>query len=34
VEGTAVDLDPNGNLVIETGRGREVVGFGEVRHLR
>lgn len=34
IEGEAVDLDPNGNLVIATERGRETVAFGEVRHLR
>jgi BirA family biotin operon repressor/biotin-[acetyl-CoA-carboxylase] ligase len=34
VEGNAVDLDPGGNLVLQTDEGREVVGFGEVVHLR
>jgi BirA family biotin operon repressor/biotin-[acetyl-CoA-carboxylase] ligase len=34
VEGEAVDLDPNGNLVVETRLRREVVGFGEIHHVR
>jgi BirA family biotin operon repressor/biotin-[acetyl-CoA-carboxylase] ligase len=34
VEGTAVDLDERGNLVVETDDGRETIGFGEVEHLR
>jgi BirA family biotin operon repressor/biotin-[acetyl-CoA-carboxylase] ligase len=34
VEGTAVDVDDAGALVVETAAGRETVGFGEVHHLR
>jgi BirA family transcriptional regulator, biotin operon repressor / biotin---[acetyl-CoA-carboxylase] ligase len=34
IEGTAIDLDVHGNLVVEAGSSREVVGFGEVHHLR
>jgi BirA family biotin operon repressor/biotin-[acetyl-CoA-carboxylase] ligase len=34
VEGTALDLDPAGNLVVKTESGLETVGFGEVTHLR
>jgi BirA family transcriptional regulator, biotin operon repressor / biotin---[acetyl-CoA-carboxylase] ligase len=34
VEGQAVDLDLSGNLVVETKVRREVVGFGEIQHLR
>jgi BirA family biotin operon repressor/biotin-[acetyl-CoA-carboxylase] ligase len=34
VEGTAIDVDETGALVVETPEGRETVGFGEVEHLR
>jgi BirA family biotin operon repressor/biotin-[acetyl-CoA-carboxylase] ligase len=34
VEGTAVDVDETGALVVETDAGRSTVGFGEVEHLR
>lgn len=34
VEGTAVDVDEAGGLVLETAGGRETVTFGEVEHLR
>ena len=34
VEGEAVDLDPTGNLIVASGEGQAVVGFGEVLHLR
>ena len=34
VVGTAVDLDELGNLVVRTDAGPEIVGFGEVEHLR
>jgi BirA family biotin operon repressor/biotin-[acetyl-CoA-carboxylase] ligase len=34
IEGEAVDLDPNGNLVVAADGARAVVGFGEVQHLR
>jgi BirA family biotin operon repressor/biotin-[acetyl-CoA-carboxylase] ligase len=34
VEGTAVDLDERGNLVVDTDTGPETIGFGEVQHLR
>jgi BirA family biotin operon repressor/biotin-[acetyl-CoA-carboxylase] ligase len=34
VEGTAIDLDPAGNLVVRTEDGPETVSFGEVLHLR
>jgi BirA family biotin operon repressor/biotin-[acetyl-CoA-carboxylase] ligase len=33
VEGTAVDLDDGGSLVVETERGREHVSFREIAHL-
>jgi BirA family transcriptional regulator, biotin operon repressor / biotin---[acetyl-CoA-carboxylase] ligase len=33
VEGTAVDLDDRGGLVVETERGRESVSFREIAHL-
>ncbi len=34
VEGTAVGLDGEGGLVVETPGGRETVRFGEIEHLR
>jgi BirA family transcriptional regulator, biotin operon repressor / biotin---[acetyl-CoA-carboxylase] ligase len=34
VEGTALDIDPAGNLVLYTEQGRATVGFGEVVHVR
>jgi len=34
VEGTAVDVDDAGALVVDTPEGRRAVGFGEVQHLR
>jgi len=34
VEGTAVDVDDDGALVVEAAAGRSTVGFGEVEHLR
>jgi BirA family biotin operon repressor/biotin-[acetyl-CoA-carboxylase] ligase len=34
VEGTALDVDRAGSLVVETAEGRATVGFGEVHHLR
>ncbi|HEY7283370.1 MAG TPA: biotin--[acetyl-CoA-carboxylase] ligase [Actinomycetota bacterium] len=34
VEGTAVDVDEAGALLMDTPEGRSTVGFGEVRHLR
>ena len=34
VEGTAVELDERGGLVLDTLDGRRVAAFGEVRHLR
>ena len=33
VEGSAVDLDDHGGLVIETDSGRQTVAFGEIAHL-
>lgn len=33
VDGTAVDLDDHGGLVVETDGGRETVAFGEIAHL-
>jgi BirA family transcriptional regulator, biotin operon repressor / biotin---[acetyl-CoA-carboxylase] ligase len=33
VEGLAVDLDDRGGLIVDVGRRREVVAFGEVHHL-
>lgn len=33
IEGTAVDLDDRGNLVVEAAGVRETVAFGEVAHL-
>jgi BirA family biotin operon repressor/biotin-[acetyl-CoA-carboxylase] ligase len=32
-EGTAVDIDASGNLVVQTEDGTNTVGFGEVEHL-
>jgi BirA family biotin operon repressor/biotin-[acetyl-CoA-carboxylase] ligase len=34
IRGRAVDLDEDGNLMVETTDGRRVVSFGEVEHLR
>ncbi len=34
VEGTAVEVDDAGALVVDTGEGPATVGFGEVQHLR
>ena len=34
LRGKAVDVDAGGNLIIDTGAGREVVSAGEVTHLR
>jgi BirA family biotin operon repressor/biotin-[acetyl-CoA-carboxylase] ligase len=34
VEGTAVDVGPSGELVVDTGSGLERVAFGEIEHLR
>jgi BirA family biotin operon repressor/biotin-[acetyl-CoA-carboxylase] ligase len=34
VRGRAVDLDADGNLVVEGTAGRRVISFGEVEHLR
>ena len=34
VVGRAIDLDPDGGLVLETDRGRRVISFGEIEHLR
>jgi BirA family biotin operon repressor/biotin-[acetyl-CoA-carboxylase] ligase len=34
IEGTAVDVDPTGSLVIETPTGRRTVSAGDVVHLR
>lgn len=34
VEGTAVDIDPSGRLVVETAAGPVVVGVGDVVHVR
>ncbi len=34
VEGTAIDLTPSGQLVVETAAGRQVVSAGDVTHLR
>jgi BirA family transcriptional regulator, biotin operon repressor / biotin---[acetyl-CoA-carboxylase] ligase len=34
IEGLASGLDEEGGLVVETNRGRRVVSFGEVAHLR
>ncbi len=34
IEGTAVDLTPSGQLVVDTGTGRRVVSAGDVTHLR
>jgi BirA family transcriptional regulator, biotin operon repressor / biotin---[acetyl-CoA-carboxylase] ligase len=33
VEGTAVDLDPRGSLIVDDGTARHAVAFGEVAHL-
>lgn len=33
VEGTAVDVDERGSLILETAGGAALVGFGEVAHL-
>ena len=33
VQGTAVDLDDRGGLVVETENGRKTVAFGEIAHL-
>ena len=33
IQGTAVDLDRRGGLVVETSGGRRTVAFGEVAHL-
>jgi BirA family biotin operon repressor/biotin-[acetyl-CoA-carboxylase] ligase len=33
VEGSAVDLDDHGGLVVETDSGRQTVAFGEIAHL-
>jgi BirA family biotin operon repressor/biotin-[acetyl-CoA-carboxylase] ligase len=34
IDGTAVDLTPSGQLVVETASGRQVVSAGDVTHLR
>jgi BirA family biotin operon repressor/biotin-[acetyl-CoA-carboxylase] ligase len=34
LEGTAVDIDADGRLLVETGAGREAVGAGDVLHVR
>jgi BirA family biotin operon repressor/biotin-[acetyl-CoA-carboxylase] ligase len=34
VSGTAVDLDPEGGLVVDTARGTTTLAFGEVAHVR
>jgi BirA family transcriptional regulator, biotin operon repressor / biotin---[acetyl-CoA-carboxylase] ligase len=34
VEGTAVDLTPDGHLLVDTGEGEEEVTAGDVHHLR
>lgn len=34
VIGRAIDLDPDGGLVVETDGGRRVITFGEIEHLR
>ena len=34
VRGRAVGVDAGGNLIIDTGTGREVVSAGDVTHLR
>ena len=34
VEGTALDVDLGGNLVVQTVGGRATVGFGDIVHLR
>lgn len=34
LEGNAVDIDPSGQLVVETGGGRDVVAAGDVVHVR
>ena len=34
VEGTAVEVDDAGALVVDTGHGPAAVGFGEIEHLR
>jgi BirA family biotin operon repressor/biotin-[acetyl-CoA-carboxylase] ligase len=34
VHGRAVDLDNDGNLVLDVGGERRVIGFGEIEHLR
>ncbi len=33
IEGTAVDVGPGGELIVETPRGTETIGFGEIVHL-
>ncbi len=33
IEGTAVDIGPSGELLIETAEGTKSVGFGEITHL-
>jgi BirA family biotin operon repressor/biotin-[acetyl-CoA-carboxylase] ligase len=33
VEGSAVDLDDHGGLIVETEGGRQTVSFGEIVHL-
>jgi BirA family biotin operon repressor/biotin-[acetyl-CoA-carboxylase] ligase len=33
VDGSAVDLDDHGGLVVETDEGRQTVAFGEIAHL-
>jgi BirA family transcriptional regulator, biotin operon repressor / biotin---[acetyl-CoA-carboxylase] ligase len=34
IRGRAVDLDPDGGLVVETEGGRRVITYGEIEHLR
>ncbi|MEA2684209.1 MAG: BirA family transcriptional regulator [Chloroflexota bacterium] len=34
VRGRAVDLDPDGSLVLDTVGGRRAISFGEIQHLR
>jgi len=33
IAGLAVDLDDRGNLIVEAGERREMIGFGEITHL-